>query len=96
MNRTVLQALTLAGLTVTRPVHDPLAVLSLDNGLYIWQSFFKERFVNKIEEKSKTDILIFDLSLYSNHVIKMAINFLFECLNLLRICNANRQRLINF
>ena len=31
VNRIDLQALTLVGLTVTRPAHDPLAVLSLDN-----------------------------------------------------------------
>ena len=31
VNRTDLQALTLAGPTVIRPVQDPLAVLSLDN-----------------------------------------------------------------
>ena len=31
MNKTALYALTLAGPTVTRPVPDPLAVLSLDN-----------------------------------------------------------------
>ena len=32
----ILQALTLAGPTVTRPVPDPLAVLSLHNQLYMY------------------------------------------------------------
>ena len=35
MNRTYLQALNLLGLTVKRPVQDPLAVLRLENQLYI-------------------------------------------------------------
>ena len=35
MNRIYLQALTLVGHTGTRPVLDPLAVLLLDNRLYI-------------------------------------------------------------
>ena len=34
---TDLQALTLGGLTVTRPVPDPLAVLSLDNQINIFE-----------------------------------------------------------
>ena len=35
MNRIDLQALTLVGLTATRPVLDPLAIIHLDNRLYI-------------------------------------------------------------
>ena len=35
-----LQALTLAGPTVTRPLPDPLAELSLNNWLYIFISMF--------------------------------------------------------
>ena len=35
VNRIDLRALTLVGPTVTRPVQDPLAILSLDNRLYI-------------------------------------------------------------
>ena len=42
-----LQTLTLAGPTVTRPVPDPLAVLSLDNRLYI----IKRTVENKGHEK---------------------------------------------
>ena len=33
-NKSDLQALSLGGLTVTRPVQDPLALLSLDNQLF--------------------------------------------------------------
>ena len=40
VNRTDLQALTLVGPTVTRPAQDPLAVLCIDNRLFMWEMEF--------------------------------------------------------
>ena len=69
MNRTDLQALTLAGPTVTRPVQDPLAVLSLDKQLFIiFQAasipnkfFFKQDFSND-EGSPRTKKLTYETS----------------------------------
>ena len=41
-NRLTLTSMTVAGPTVKRPVPDPLAVLSLDNRLFMWG--YKEGF----------------------------------------------------
>ena len=66
MKRTDLQALTLVGPTVTRPVQDPLAVLSLDNQLNIYTFVTSQAkafifYIYQIIENSVSHFILFQL-----------------------------------